>query len=128
MKYTLKKQSRKAIPSDGMYVARAAHMQTVTNEMIEEEVQENCTLKRSDVKAVLTELADTLRRHLQAGHIVKLNEIGTLKLEIIAKPVAEKGSFDPEEHIKGVHLHIIPTSREGRPWLYQGVKYSEMKV
>lgn len=128
MQYVLKKQSRRAIPSDGKYVARAAHMQVVTNQMIEEEVQENCTVKRSDVKAVLTELADTLKRHLQAGNIVKLDEIGTLKMEIIAKPVTHRDDFCPQEHIRGVHLHIIPKSRNGKPWLYQGMKYSRLEL
>ena len=127
MKYVLRKQSRKAIPSNGKYVARVAHLQTVTNEMIEEEVQANCTVKRSDVKAVLTELADTLRRHLQDGDIIKLDEIGTLKLEIIAKPVADKSDFSTAKHISGVRLHIIPESRNGKPWLYQDVKLERLK-
>lgn len=127
MKYVLKKQSRKAIPSNGKYVARVAHLQTVTNEMIEEEVQANCTVKRSDVKAVLTELAETLRRHLQDGDIVKLDEIGTLKLEITSKPVDNKSDFSATEHITGVKLHIIPESRNGRPWLYQDVEFDSLK-
>ena len=128
MKYVLKKQTKTALPSAGKYVARAAHLQTVTNEMIEEEVQENCTLKRSDVKAVLTELADTLRRHLQRGDIVTLDQIGRLKLEIIGQPVEEKGEFNPQEHINGVRLHIIPQSKNGKPWLYQDIRYQELDI
>ena len=54
MKYILKKQTRSFLPSAGMYVARACHDNVIDTEQIAAKIQENCTLKRSDVLAVLS--------------------------------------------------------------------------
>ena len=50
MKYTLKNQKRSCLPSVDMYVARAVHNEVVDTEQIATKIQENCTLKRSDVR------------------------------------------------------------------------------
>jgi hypothetical protein len=123
MKYTLKKQTRDFLPSAGQYVARAVHGQVIDTETIAAIIQENCTLKRSDVLAVLSELEDVLVRSLQQGDIVKLNHLGRLKLEIVGRPVAHPSDFVAEKHIRGVKLHLIPESRNGSQRLYEGIRY-----
>lgn len=126
MKYTLKKQTRDFLPSAGQYVARAVHGQVIDTEAIAAIIQENCTLKRSDILAVLSELEDVLVRSLQQGDIVKLNHLGRLKLEIVGRPVAHPSDFVAEKHIRGVKLHLIPESRNGSQRLYEGIRYKEL--
>ena len=127
MKYILKKQTRAFLPSAGQYVARAVHTTVMDTEEIASEIQENCTLKRSDVLAVLSELEDVLVRALQRGDIVKLNHLGRLKLEIEGRPVADRQDFCPDEHIRGVRLHLIPESRNGCQRLYDGIRFGEFE-
>lgn len=122
MYYILKKQTKVILPSAGQYVARAVHTQVIDTEEIASQIQENCTLKRSDVLAVLSELEDVLVRSLQRGDIVRLNHLGRLKLEIEGRPVADPSEFVAEKHIRGVRLHLIPESRKGRQRLYSDVK------
>ncbi len=125
MNYTLKKQNRCFLPSAGMYVARACHDDVIDTEQIAAKIQENCTLKRSDVLAVLSELEDVLCNCLKDGSIVQLNHLGRLKLEIEGKPVASPDEFDPRKHIRNVRLHFIPESRNGHQALYEGIKFTK---
>lgn len=126
MKYKLRKQTREFLPSAGQYVARAVHLNTLDTETIAQTIQDNCSLKRSDVLAVLCELEDVLVRSLQRGDIVCLNHLGRLKLEIEGRPVASPQDFNPEEHIRGVRLHFIPESRNGTQRLYKGIEFSRL--
>ena len=123
MIYTLKKQKSPILPSAGMYVARVCHSDVVDTEEIASKIQENCTLKRSDVLAVLSELEDVLCNYLKDGRIVRLNHLGRLKLEIEGKPVSSPEEFDPQKHIRAVRLHFIPESRNGRQPLYEGISF-----
>ena len=123
MDYILKKQKSPILPSAGKYVARAVHLNVMDTEQIASEIQANCTLKRSDVLAVLSELEDVLKKALQRGDIVRLNHLGRLKLEIEGKPVADPRDFDAKRHIVGVRLHLIPESRNGRQRLYEGIHF-----
>ena len=125
MIYTLKKQNRNFLPSAGMYVARAYHNDVVDTEEIAQKIQENCTLKRSDVLAVLSELECVLCDYLKDGKIVRLNHLGRLKLEIEGKPVASPADFDPQKHINTVRLHFSPESRNGRQPLYDGIQFKK---
>ena len=125
IKYTLFKQNRNFLPSAGQYVARAVHTQVVDTEEIAGMIQENCTLKRSDVLAVLSELEDVMVRLLQRGDIVTLNHLGRLKLESEGSPVANVEEFNPNKHIRGVRLHLIPESKNGCQRLYDGIRFEE---
>ena len=125
MKYILKKQTHSFLPSAGMYVARACHDNVIDTEQIAAKIQENCTLKRSDVLAVLSELEDVLCNYLKDGSIVRLNHLGRLKLEIEGKPVASPEDFDPKKHIRNVRVHFIPESRNGSQTLYEGIKFTK---
>ena len=126
MFYTLKKQKSPILPSAGMYVARVWHGdEVVDTEEIATKIQENCSLKRADVLAVLCELEDVLCNYLKDGKIVHLNHLGRLKLEIEGSPVSQPEDFDPAKHIHNVRLHLIPESRNGQQRLYQDIKFTK---
>ena len=125
MQYVIRKQKCPILPSAGQYVARAVHTQVVDTEEIAGMIQENCTLKRSDVLAVLSELEDVMVRLLQRGDIVKLNHLGRLKLEIEGSPVANVEEFNPNKHIRGVRLHLIPESKNGCHRTDVGIRFEE---
>ena len=123
----MKKQKSPILPSAGKYVARVVHHDVIDTDMIAQRIQDNCTVKRADVLAVLSELQVVLKNSLQNGDIVKLDYIGRLKLEIEGHPVADPRDFDPQTDIYNLRLHLIPESRRGRQALYEGVRYREAR-
>ena len=127
MQYVLKKQKSRILPSAGKFVARVQHNDVIDTDMIAHRIQENCTVKRSDVLAVLSELQVVLRDFLQNGDIVKLDFIGRVKLEIEGQPVDRPDDFDPHRHIRGVRIHLIPESRHGHQALYEGLHFTEAR-
>ena len=105
MHYKIIKESKPNLKNYGRYKAVAVHYQTVDTARLCKEIQDNCSLKRSDVKAVLAELSELLVRHLQDGHRVRLDGVGLLKLEI------ESDKVDSEKHPQLPHP---PVAREPR--------------
>lgn len=63
--YRLYQNKLKDSKSFGKYYARAIHTDTVDLDDIADVIERNCTLKRSDVKACLTELVEVMRDALQ---------------------------------------------------------------
>lgn len=122
MHYKLQKVTNRTQKSYGKYVARAVHHNTITSDQLEEEIQQNCSAKKSDCKLVLCELAETIARHLQNGDRVVLPYIGTVKLEIESVAVDDAADFDVRKHIKGVRAHLLPKSDKGVQELYEGVR------
>jgi predicted histone-like DNA-binding protein len=66
----------------GKWYARVAITETVGIEEIAQKMQDNCTLKRSDILAVLSELGPTVRDLLQDSKRVKIPYLGAFKLKI----------------------------------------------
>ncbi|MBR1688876.1 MAG: hypothetical protein IJ710_10200 [Prevotella sp.] len=124
--YIIQKEKNSSRPSAGKYVARAVH-DIVSNEQIEQEIQHVCSATPADVKLVLTALSDALRHHLQNGHIVKLDGIGQLKLELVNHPASTLEEFRADRNIKGVRLCVVPESRNGRQKFYDGVKFRRLE-
>ena len=98
MHYNIVKETKPNLKNYGRYKAVAVHYNTIDTERLCREIQNNCTLKKSDVKAVLSELSELLVQHLQDGDRVRLDGIGMLKLEIESDkvdPVARERKRSP---------------------------------
>lgn len=127
MKYRLQKIKNHTQKSYGKYVAKAIHSNTVSAAELEAEIQANCSAKKSDCILVLSELAETLKRHLQDGDKVELPFLGTVKLEIDSVAVDTEKEFNAKKHIKGVKLHLLPKSIDGNIEMYEGVEIKKEK-
>ena len=121
MKYKIVRENKPTLKNYGRYKAVAMHFQTIEAEQVAQEVQDNCSAKRSDVELVLGELLEVLARHLKQGDRVRLKYIGLMKLELDSEKVDSPKDFDPAKHIRGVRLHLLPESRRGRKELYESV-------
>jgi hypothetical protein len=66
----------------GKWYARAINMETVEIEAIADKMQANCTVKRADILAVLSELGPTIKDMLQESKRVHIPYVGYLKLGI----------------------------------------------
>lgn len=127
MKYKIVRENKPTLKNYGRYKAVAMHFQTITAEQVAQEVQDNCSAKKSDVELVLGELLEVLARHLKQGDRVRLKYIGLMKLELETEKVDSPKEFDPTKHIRGVRLHLLPESRRGRKELYEDISLEKFK-
>jgi hypothetical protein len=127
MKYKIVRENKPTLKNYGRYKAVAMHFQTIDAEQVAQEVQDNCSAKRSDVELVLGELLEVLARHLKQGDRVRLKYIGLMKLELDSEKVDSPKDFDPAKHIRGVRLHLLPESRRGRKELYEDISLEKFK-
>ena len=127
MKYKIVRENKPTLKNYGRYKAVAMLFQTIDAEQVAQEVQDNCSAKRSDVELVLGEVLEVLARHLKQGDRVRLKYIGLMKLELDSEKVDSPKDFDPAKHIRGVRLHLLPESRRGRKELYEDISLEKFK-
>ena len=90
------------------WFARAVHTETVGIRALADVMQENCTVKRSDILAVLSELAEVMTTELQSGRKVYLEGIGTFMLGISGKGCDHPREFRVDRDVKNVHVVFQP--------------------
>ncbi len=127
MQYKFVKETKPTLKNFGRYKAVAVHHQTIETEQVCQEIQDNCSLKKSDVVAVLAELSEVIRRHLQQGDKVRLKDLGMLKLEIESEKVDSPTAFDVHKHIRNFRIHFLPESRKGHQELYEDIRLERAK-
>ena len=111
--FKLYRENRESSRFNGQWYARAVHTGTVDIDDLAEEMQANCTVKRADIVAVLSELVETMKKHLQMSHRVKLDRLGTFKIGMSTKPAATPEEFTASNNVKSVHVLFQPeTKRE----------------
>jgi predicted histone-like DNA-binding protein len=97
----------------GKWYARAVHYNTVTTAQLAKEMQANCTVKESDIKAVLAEMVETMQRQLQNSNAVKIDGLGTFKIGINSKGAEKPEEFD-SSNIRDVHILFCPETHVER--------------
>ena len=123
MKYRIKQETKPTLTTFGKYKAVASHQLTIDTKQIMDEVCENNPLSPGVITSVLIKLSEVVKRHLRNGDRVRLDEFGLMKLEIISDKVDKAKDFKPKKHIKGVKLHFIPESNDGKQELYDNIKF-----
>lgn len=109
--YKLYQDKRETSKFKGKWYARAVHTGTVDIDDLADEMQANCTVKRADIIAVLSELVETMKTHLQMSHRVKLDRLGTFKIGISTKPANEIKDFTALDNVKSVHVLFQPETK-----------------
>ena len=97
--YVLQKCNNEKSDNFGQYVARVRTLGMTTTEEVANKIQKNASVKRSDVKAVLDELADVLTEQLAQGFSVQIKGLGIFAPRIRAKyqTVTEASSQEVRE-------------------------------
>ena len=115
------------------WYGRAVSIGTVTTDDLADTIEANCTVKRADILAVLSELVVTMKAELQNSKRVKLDRFGSFKLGISTTGSADARDFGVKQNVKGVHvlfqpeLRIDTTGRRARTFL-DGCKVAELPV
>lgn len=134
MKYKVYKNNSSNPKVSGLWFARAdIDAEPVTGEEIEQLVQRNCSMKASDVSAVIKELSEVLSDKLKEGKRVVIKGIGSFKLGISSTGAESVAKFDVKKNITGAHvIFIADKSYDGATGAYinkltNGVKFTESK-
>ena len=106
--YRLSKVTSPKAKGYGKWYPRAVITQTVDTEMLATIMQRNCTLKRADIVAVITELIETMADQLQDSKRVKLNGFGSFKIGIRGEGADSADDFSISKNIKGLHVLFQP--------------------
>lgn len=109
--YKLRQEKRENSKFKDQWYARAVHTSTVNIDDLAEEMEANCTVKRADIVAVLSELVETMKKHLQMSHRVKLDRLGTFKIGMSTKPSPTIKDFNAKDNVKSVHVLFQPETK-----------------
>lgn len=109
--YKLYQDNRTNAKFKGQWYARAVHTGTVDIDDLAEEMQANCTVKRADIVAVLSELVETMKKHLQMSHRVKLDRLGTFKIGMTTKAAETVEDFSASNNVTSVHVLFQPETK-----------------
>ena len=106
--YRLSKVTSPKAKGYGKWYPRAVITQTVDTEMLATIMQRNCTLKKADIVAVISELIETMADQLQDSKRVKLNGFGSFKIGIHGEGADSAADFSTSKNIKGLHVLFQP--------------------
>ena len=106
--YRLSKVTSPKAKGYGKWYPRAVITQTVDTEMLATIMQRNCTLKKADIVAVISELIETMADQLQDSKRVKLNGFGAFKIGITGEGADKAADFSVSKNIKGLHVLFQP--------------------
>ena len=109
--YRFTKNNNEKSKTHGQYYIKAVMTQTTDLNMLADRIQRNCTAKRSDVLAVLTELVEVMQDELQASHRVKLNGFGSFKIGIKSTCAESPKKFSITENVKSLHVNFTPETK-----------------
>ncbi len=108
IRYKLYQNKRKDSATQDMWYARAAVTGVTRLKDLADRIQRNCTAKKSDVIAVLTELVEVMTDELQAGHRVVLDGFGYFKVGMKTSPAESAKAFTPSQNVKSLHVLFQP--------------------
>ena len=92
----------------GKWYARAVSTSVVNTRQLAEIMQRNCTVKRSDIMAVIEELVETMRDQLQDSKRIKLDGFGSFKIGVRSIGAATANDFSVAGNIKGMRVIFSP--------------------
>ena len=129
--YRLHQDQSVGTKKSGKWYARMVPMATIDTRKLAEIIQRNCTVKKSDVLAVLDELVETMRDQLQDSKRVKLDGFGSFKIGLNSKGARTARSFTVADHIEGMHIVFSPENTKDSAGnrtkqFLQGVKVEEL--
>lgn len=95
----------------GKWYGRAVITETIGIEAIANKMQDNCTVKRADILAVLSELGPTMTELLQNSKRVHIPYLGYFKLGLKSKGEADPEKFSVRSNIENVHVLFQPETK-----------------
>jgi len=106
--YKLHQEKNEKSKNYNKWYARAVMNGTVDLDTLAEIMQRNCTVKKSDIRAVLAELVETMRDQLQNSMRVKIDGLGSFKIGLRTKCAESATDFNVNQNIVGMRVNFVP--------------------
>lgn len=126
-------QSKRNDKTKGKWYARACYNGIVTIDDLADIMQNNCTVKRSDILAVISELVEVMNDQLKNSKIVKLDRFGSFKIGMSTNGAEKVSEWNVTRDVTGLHMIFTPERKKDsskntytRAFL-SGVKLQEQK-
>ncbi|MBQ7470847.1 MAG: DNA-binding protein [Prevotella sp.] len=129
--YILFQEKRQNAKEFGKWYGRAVHSGVVNMKQLSLEIEENVSVKESDVYAVIKEMVRTMKRHMQNSQVVVIEDLGRFKIGINTKPATTAKTFSAQKNIVGSHVlfmpetHIDSATKNRTKALLNGVTFKE---
>ena len=101
-------QSNRNDKTKGNYYARATYHDFVNIKELAKTMQANCTVKYSDIVAVLAELSEVMRIELLRSNKVRIEGLGTFKVGLSSRPCTDLKDWSSKRNIIGSHIIFLP--------------------
>lgn len=92
----------------GKYFARVKSRGTVSLDDMAKAIQDSCSLKASDVNAVLIEFVEQLGESIRNGMTVSIKGLGTFKPTIQSVGTLSPDDFHEQRNIKSLGVSFTP--------------------
>ena len=108
--YRVRRDNR--IDSDHLYYALAVQTGVVGTSELAEIIQRNCSMKKSDVVAVLTELVEVMTDQLQNSKTVRLDGFGSFKLGVRSIGADTEEKFTIQRNVTGLRCNFLAEGKK----------------
>jgi len=106
--YRIYQNNNESSKTYGKWYARSVMLDTLKTDEVADLIQQNCTVKKSDVVAVLKELVDIMQEYLGRSYAVKLDGLGTFKIGLKTQAADSVAEFAPSSNIVGSRINFLP--------------------
>ena len=86
----------------------------VGTDEVAEELAAISTVRRSDVRAVLGDIAKVLAKLMKQGKSVRIEGLGTFRYTLDTTGVADPADFDFQKQVKAVRVQFVPEKTFGK--------------
>lgn len=108
--YKIVRDNRKN--STNLYYGRAVQIQAIGTDQLADIIQRNCTLKKSDVIAVIEELIEVMTDKLQNSFTVKLDGFGTFKIGLKTVGADKPENFSISRNVSGLRVNFVSSGKK----------------
>ena len=97
--------------SNHLFYGRAHHLNIINRDQLAERIQANCTVKKSDVVAVLTELVEVMNYELANSNKILLDGFGYFSIGCKTSGALTKEEWTIQDNLKAFRVNFLPTSK-----------------
>ena len=106
--YKLDQEKREGAKYENKWYARAKITGQITLRELSKKIEENVSVKESDVYAVLIELVNVMRDELLMSHSVKVDRLGIFSPGMTTAPAESAAAFAVNANVRGIHVNFRP--------------------
>ena len=100
--------------SGNLYYGRAVQIQTIDTDGLADIIQRNCTVKKSDVLAVINELVEVMTDQLQNSVTVKLDGFGSFKIGLKTVGADKPENFSISRNVAGLRVNFMSQGKKSQ--------------